>query len=287
MTLNTSVNPIAILLRKAILVAFTAVGLLETASASCAEEIDIPKTVQDARVIVLGEVHGTAQIPALAAALLCRLAQPATSVLLALEIPSEQQVAIDAFVDGGASDDFERHNSNAWFWTRSFQDGRSSSAMLKLISEVRAMRARGADVQVLAFDRGAKQRDPAITRDEVMARNILAAMEKRPGLKVLVLAGNVHAKKTAGSRSDSEFKSATFLLNGTKALSFLMRSAGGDAWVCSGGTCGPRSGWGSPSAVLDRRRLVLDDTVQPDFDGFFDVGRITASPPAYTTTTSR
>ena len=278
---------IASLLQRAMLIVLTAIGMLCSANANCASDIEVPKVVFDARVVVLGEVHGTTQAPAFAAALLCALAQPTVPVLLALEIPNDQQSAIDAFVGGGPSADFERHNSKARFWSRSFQDGRSSAAMITLIEAARTIRASGADIQVLAFDRGEEQLDPALTRNEVMAKNILSGMEKRSGLKVLVLTGQVHAKKSVGASFDSQFKSTTYLLSRANVLSFQMRSTGGEAWVCSAVNCGVRSGWASPSAVLGRSGLVLDGAVQPDFDGYFDVGRITPSPPAYTPTSSK
>lgn len=59
------------------------------------------------RIVVLGEMHGTNEMPALFADAVCLTAQ-ARSVVVALEQPSVDQAAVDAFLASDGGDEAKR-----------------------------------------------------------------------------------------------------------------------------------------------------------------------------------
>src|SRR5688500_348536 len=65
---------------------------------NCGSEIANLGALADVPMILLGELHGLEAVPAFAIHLACRLAATGKPVLLALEIPRQEQDRIDAFL---------------------------------------------------------------------------------------------------------------------------------------------------------------------------------------------
>lgn len=148
------------------------------------------------RVVVLGEMHGTREIPALAAALVDAYAEQGP-VRLGLELPHAQQAAIDAWVAGGDREEARAAMVAAdpgWSRPAEASDGRRNAEVFALLDSARAARARGRDVEVLAFDVSGAPGDAA-ARDERMAMRIREAFAEEPGARWVVVTGNVHAMK--------------------------------------------------------------------------------------------
>jgi hypothetical protein len=276
-----SVSRPGIGLSRLLVAALLALNASYASSAVCEQAAKFPPEVRASRLVALGEVHGTTEAPAFAAKLVCTLAtSDSAPVVMALEVPDDLQAGIDAYVNGGPEAVFAEHMKQSKFWTRSMQDGRSSIAMLKLISDVRALRAHGLPVSVLAFDVGIASSKQQLRRDAVMANHIRAAWLADAMSRVVILTGNVHAKKTYGALFNPRYESVVYLLADLKPLSFLMRSTGGEAWICNSGGCGPQTSSGNPSALQEAAGLTNDPSLLPAFDGYFDVGRTTASLPS-------
>src|SRR6185436_14170191 len=92
---------------------------------------------------LLGEIHGTCEAPRATLA----LARQSLPARIGLEIDVDEQPRIDAFLRDG-----DRAALLAGpFWTRDFQDGRSSQAMAALLDDVRQLRLSGADLDVFLF----------------------------------------------------------------------------------------------------------------------------------------
>lgn len=151
----------------------------------------------DHRLLLLGEFHGTREIPQLVARLVERYAGEGP-VVLGLEIDRGEQRALDAYMDS-AGDEAARQSlwrRSWWHRTDARHDGRRSRDMLALIEHVRRLRAGGADVAVLAYDvNGDATPGDVDARDRAMAAAIRSAVEALPRGRVLMLAGNVHAMK--------------------------------------------------------------------------------------------
>src|SRR5439155_1009498 len=68
-----------------------------------------------------------------------------------LELPADEQARIDEFLASAAAAADGRALFEGPFWTRDFQDGRSSTAMAALLASLGKLVRDGADVSVIAF----------------------------------------------------------------------------------------------------------------------------------------
>lgn len=142
--------------------------------------------------------------------------------------------------------------------------------MLKLLHRLRALRAEGASVRVLAIDDGM-----AGARDLYMATRIRAAHSE--GTHVIALLGNVHASREKGRRSMPDYEPAGYLLKDLAPHSVYVGGPAGTAWVCAP-ECGVISIPGN-QFVGGRKSYVLAEELVPGYDGIY-AERTTASIPA-------
>lgn len=246
---------------------------------NCGREIANISALDDAPVILLGELHGLEAVPAFAIGLACRLASTGKPVLLALEIPRQEQDRIDAFLASTGGPTNEAALLEGDFWRREFQDGRSSLARLRMLDAARALRAAGLRLRVVAVDDASI---PGLARDEAMASTLLSA--RNPGETALLLVGDLHARTKPGAPWNPNMVWAGVHLRAKEPalLSLVNRFIGGDAWVCVGNApsdCGIKTVKGRGGAPSFRiERFAATDSV--GFDGTFDIGPATPSLPA-------
>lgn len=136
-------------------------------------------------VLLLGETHGTQEVPRLALGLLPYLAQIDYGAL-ALEAPSDQR---DQFVEWAAGGDAPP----PFFGPSDFRDGRGNTQMLSLLRQ-----ASSAGWHLLCFDVAFMQPEETwFDRDKRMAGNLLEQWEGEcPKKKVLGICGNYHSRLT-------------------------------------------------------------------------------------------
>jgi len=248
-------------------------------SKRCGPEIANVGALKGAPMILLGELHGLVGVPAFAIDLTCRLAAAGQPVLLALEIPRQEQGRIDAFVasKGRAAD--QAALLDGPFWRREFQDGRSSQARLAMLDAARTLRTERVPVRVVAVDDSAV---PGPARDEAMASALLAA--RRPNEIAVFLVGDLHARTKPGAPWNANIVWAGVLLRAKepKLVSLVNRYTTGEAWTCLGNSpsdCSARAVKGRGVASAFRiDRLTAPDSI--GFDGTFEIGQATASLPA-------
>lgn len=262
-------------------------GLATLATAAAAEpcpEVPGLAELDGADVVMLGEIHGSDEIPRFVGDLVCA-ASATRPVLLGLEIPAAEDAAFQAYLASTGDAPARRTLLATPFFSREYQDGRSSRAMLELLERVRALRAAGRDVELLAFD----DPDAPGGRDRAMADRLLAARAARPGRLVVALAGNLHARIVLGSPFDPRFESmALFLLRagegaapGLRLLSLDARYPDGTAWTCTTAAvadCGARRLRGAEAVAPGIRLDPVADGMA--YHGVFAVAALTASPPA-------
>ncbi|WP_409266661.1 hypothetical protein [Massilia sp. BHUDP2] len=257
---------------------FASLPLHAAAAPSCTPLEAIPAAVADAPFLVLGDVHGTREVPAFVAAYLCAGAKQQRSTTLAIELPSSAQDALDAFLASqGSPQDVERLLGGG-LWRSPRQDGRTSIDMLRLIQQVRTLRAEGADIRIAAIDTVAATPQ----RSAAMAERLRAELRLGTGRQLVALVGAPHAIRSKGKRFNPDYESAIYLLADRRPLSLTVGTAGGTAWVCRGATpdtCGATA-WDinrvdpAPAGPFS---LVPPS---PQYDGVFYVGATSASPPA-------
>lgn len=236
---------------------------------------------------LVGETHGTVEVPAAFARLVCRAAERAhpSKVLVGLEIPRGDQPAIDAAL---AEPDAARARARLLatrHWDGTTRDGRASEAMLGMLLELRRQRRAGLVIDVVAFDLDVTAMTETTDRDAAMAQHFEAAIAAHPDATVLVLVGGWHTRRH-GMPGEHEPPMAARLLAEHPELHALTTSAasGSEAWNCVGEDLATLDC--SAHAVVggkDRGSEPFVELSEPDDSGMYDgvlyLGRTTASPP--------
>jgi hypothetical protein len=248
-------------------------------AAGCASGIEVPKVLAvPGGTLILGELHGTQEVPMFAADVTCHLLDQGHRVVLALEIPTTEQERIHRFLassgDAAARADLVASD----YWTFPMQDGRRSQAIVELLAKTQQWASARAPIEVVAFDAEV----PPAERDAAMAETLAAARRSTPDAVFLVVTGGLHAMRTP--TPDFEPMAARFeaMVAPSQVRSLRMAHAGGSAWLCTE-ECGPHQLEGQRRAT---RTINLFVRPTEGFDGEFYVGPLHASPPAVAESTN-
>lgn len=216
------------------------------------------------RVVLVGEVHGTREMPQLFTDLVCRAAQH-DDVLVGFEYEPPIGEAIERYLVS-RGDRVERARIVASHITHG--DGSASAALVDAFEALRRIAQSTGRVQVFGFR--------TAVNDAAYAANIEAAHRAHPHAVLLAYMGNSHAALQRDPDDHSE--PAGLLL---KARSIDLRSValdwtGGEAYIL-----GPRG----PGVYTDEpdhragRPLTVVPYGSPAYDFAISVGRIHASCP--------
>ena len=140
-------------------------------------------------VLVLGETHGTQEVPEMTASLLMGLDKMGYHAL-ALEVPADQQPALAAWATGKSAQVPSFYDGSH---DSAHSDGRANVQMLAL---VRAALSAPYSWKVFCFDTVSPKADETWQRrDAGMARNFEAQWKRlAPKAKVLAICGGLHAR---------------------------------------------------------------------------------------------
>ena len=237
---------------------------------------------------MVGERHGTNELPELAWQIVCTKLRAGGSVIVALEIPSDEQPRIQAFLASPDTDKgAEQELLKGKFWRRPLttgQDGRSSKAVFELLKNARAARTRGAPIGVAAVDMlsdgselpgplGINGNERGYQRDLTMMRNIVVRWNSHPDFSIVALLGVVHASKTIGTPWDSNAWTAGWALSHFAPVFAVgyKTSKEGASWNCRR----------SIDRLDCRSHLTrVDELELGPFDLIVEVDHLSASPPA-------
>lgn len=229
------------------------------------------------KIIVVGELHGTVEVPAAFASIVCEAAQQG-AVTVALELPETDQSLFDAVMTAPDEETATRILMSGDFGDPRRADGRHSAAMFEMIIDLWKIRATGRDVEVRAF-----QPSLSVIRDRnqawwelEMAYGVSRALVSRPNARLFVLAGNIHARKLGSPDKPQLGVPAAGLLPRQDTLSLVVASQGGSSWNCRPECHSYRD------AVVDLpevRGVILRTLMDGAYDGQLAVGPTTASPP--------
>lgn len=227
-------------------------------------------SASEQRILLIGEVHGTREIPRLVGELLCAAAEGgARTVTLALEAsPENGQAEIDAFLasDGGPSARLALMRAPMWRDPAS----RGSEAVLDLVETARRLKSSIVLVDPVAATQGPTDG----MREQAMAAALATAAAKG---RLIALLGIGHADREGFT--SLKVASAAQRLPADAFISLAPLSAGGQHWSCIAQVCAPRD-------LPDRgagaaREIRFSRSIRSGFDGAYLVGGpFTASPPA-------
>ncbi|UHH10031.1 calcium-binding protein [Luteimonas fraxinea] len=189
----------------------------------------------DHRLVVLGEMHGTREIPLLAGDLVERWSTSGP-VLLALEIPAREHPALREVVTGGGTEALIDGLRQRPWWTLSpdQSDGRRSEDVLSLVQRIGALRGEGRDVTILAFDPRSQRCFELDNCEAAMAHVLRRAYDAFPRGRILVVTGNVHAMRKRPPNAPALFPQMpmTAHLRDLVPVSIDISAARGAFWAC-------------------------------------------------------
>ncbi len=259
------------------------------------------KTIQGAESIVvpgatilIGEVHGTWEIPVLVATLVRQAAIEDIEIILCLEFSSSEQASLDRFLssDGGA----EAKNTllKQQHWTN--QDGRASVGMFAMLELVRRLRSEGKRIQIVTMDSNwilpeedfaslspeklRQLEELASKRDGEMAKAVIQARGKSTDAIIIAYAGNVHTRITKGTDWDPDYIPMGWYVSEKvkNLISLDVDHANGQAWVTTERGSGQTNFAGKDRGPIPF--VELFGNADSGYHGKLYVGRITAAKPA-------
>ena len=237
------------------------------------------------RGLVIGDMHGTVESPGVLKSILCRELQEGRRLVVAMELPADEQGSLDAFMTDASSEAAVRLTAAA-SWRRAIQDGRHSNAVLQMLLLARAYALAGAPLRLLAIDPGftTAKADPN-ARDAGMAVRVRAAAATlQPGDRMIVFVGNVHARKLRGplfpgAPAGTPTEPLGFLIADLGFLHLNVVGDGGALWTCTGpARCGEVQM--GPSGKSPATAPAVRPSRDAAYDAEIFVGTFTASPPA-------
>ncbi len=192
------------------------------------------------KFVLMGELHGTAEIPALFFDLVCHAAQSG-SVEIGLEIQDIYSPAFEAYLrasDGAAAKTAFLQSEH---WTYGI-DGRGSVAMLKLIDDLIVLKKSGFPIDIFVFSPTPPRNHSITDREKMMAVNWMSRMKSRPNARMFALVGNYHSSKFAFRGGEP----AALHLPPSDTLTLEPQEVGGESWNCIAKGCGANA-FGGPN----------------------------------------
>ena len=263
------------------MIAMLAVAALLSVQAGCAAPAGTDALLErPERVLVVGDWHGTVEIPAAFLGIVCEAANQGP-VTVALEMPETERTlfrnALAAPTEEAARETFLYGD----FGNPRSTDGRNSVAMLDMMVGFWRLKAAGRDIAIRPFmsvDSVIRGRDQAWWELE-MAYGMSRALADRPDARVVVFVGDLHARKKGYERFPDVGLPAAGHLHASDTFTLHTAVQGGESWSCEA-TCGRRVNRGRHDAAPEVRGIILGPVQDGAYDGLLAVGPTTASPPA-------
>lgn len=209
-------------------------------------QLDVSQIKQ--QIVLVGEVHGTKELPEFTSGLVCSLLKDGRSVILALERFAEEQEHLQRYIesDGNAAD--RAALLGVHMWASRWQDGRSSEAMFALVEDIRKLRKSGQRVGILAMQHLDNLKVPMTKaesahlspadndiysriNDRSMADSLLFASVLYRKYTIVGLAGYKHTSTKKGSSRDADYLPMGHVIS-SMAPTFIIgvRHGGGEFW---------------------------------------------------------
>jgi hypothetical protein len=239
--------------------------------------------VRPGNVVLLGELHGTQQVPHFLAQSVCEAALQGIPVSVGLEIPVMNQERLETFLDSAGKERDWARLMESPFWRSPYPDGRNSEAVVFLIETLRKLRGRGLEVDLFAFDHPLLKGE---AREEAMARTVLEVAGKASRRAVLVVSGNLHSRQVKGLPWNPGYRPMGLRLaeRHDRVYSLDVAYDNGTAWLCAVDEqrkldCGVKPARGKDNGSRYFVHLFGGRNGQ-GYHGIFYVGAVSASPPA-------
>lgn len=142
------------------------------ANADC--DAQVPPFVEkiQSQIIIVGEVHGTQEMPAFVEKLVCHYAKKKVPMLLGIEISSDEQPHLNTYHLSNGSPEDKAKLFKAAFWQWAGKTGQASSSVFNLIEHARKLAGGGHSVfpffygmsgDVIALSNNKEDFNPSLT----------------------------------------------------------------------------------------------------------------------------
>jgi hypothetical protein len=237
------------------------------------DSLDFKQFIADKKVIVIGEMHGTTEIPLFVLSLIRKLSKNKGRITIGLEIPTNHQREVEEFLK---TDDFDKLLKLDYF---KYPDGRTSIAMGELIKGLRDIKG----LRVICFDIDTNL-DAKVNRDSTMGVNLSRGYK---GGQLIMLTGNLHANLKEGYWRPN-FKSAVYHFNKigkfeNSLISLNTYFGSGTIWNCMQDGCKERNV--NSNSVLKQKSgptnfIGIYEGIHPSgYSGFIYLDNVKASEP--------
>ncbi|QRK04489.1 hypothetical protein JQX13_30040 [Archangium violaceum] len=260
------------------------VVVLKDTSIECGLPIlGLGKLARPGNVVLLGELHGTQEVPHFIAQSACQAATQGIPVTVGLEVPDANQARLETFLASEGKEDDWAKLMESPFWRSPYPDGRNSEGVVYLIEALRKLRSQGLDVKIFAYDRPPLEGD---AREEAMARKVMEVAGQSQKRALLVVSGNLHPRQVKGLPWNPDYRPMGHRLASLLPNVFSLDVAynSGSAWICALNKeqtldCGVKPAKGQDNG--DRYFVQLFDGKNAQgYHGIFYVGAVSASLPA-------
>lgn len=249
-----------------------------SAATAATAQAQLLEQAETHRLLLIGEIHGTTEVPALIADLATQMAD-VDELVIGLEIPRDEQTRIDTFIESAGTDEDRAELLQGAFWTRDYQDGRSSTAMIELLERLRQLRLKSS-IQVLALDQVAGGMMDGDSRDRVMAERLTDMLKAKPRVRALVLAGNFHTRMQKGAPWDQSYEFLGYRLRQFKPYAVEIMGISGSAWTCTGVAIESCKARDFPESELSAGIDLGDELNEREHHGMWRLPHTSASLPA-------
>jgi len=258
---------------KSTMLGLAAVWLSCASALECALPLQVPAIVLEQRVVLFGEIHGTNESPLLVGEYVCFNLKVGKKVKLALELPVSLNPELQDYLRGDGSSAAKQKILADPFWSRSFQDGRSSLAMFRLIERARVMMQ---DTNQLTVH-------PIASGDSAqMAATLATVIEEDPQSSVISLTGNAHAAIVKGRYQNPDFEPMGYRLEKYRPYNVSIEFGKGSAWVCTA-SCGVKDMSGRLSMEGTELGFLTKGGAIPGYKATYLIREVTPSFPATST----
>jgi hypothetical protein len=231
--------------------------------------------------LLIGEYHGTVEMPAIAAEAACVAAAAGRRIVFGIEFSPANQPALDAYMRSDGAAEARQRLLAAPAWRE--EGGRTTLAILHLLERIRQI-GRFHAVSVIAFD-AAPEPGTSVKREAAMAESLMKAARSAPDTIVIALTGSGHADKEGWTSRTPPFPAAAGHLPADQTISLTFARPGGNFWGCQSPEGDRSRGCSSyqmpPREPVSPRGITLDPSLRSGFDGVYSVGKqYSASRPA-------
>ena len=242
---------------------------------SSARPIELEQLLGPSKVVFVGEVHGTVEMPAAFAELVIEAAK-SRDILVILEFPTTVAPLLTQLSISNERDSALQSIASSGFFKKT-NDGRTSGSMLKMITALSERSDTSGPIEFAAMD---KPGSAGASREEAMAIAVKEARLAHPNTTLFVYCGNLHARITPDPAMPyGDSLASQLIADGLDVTGIRLLAEGGTFWGCTASGCGENN-LPEPNPLskpLPAGKLFPSSDSRYSFD--MNVGRATAAPP--------